>query len=209
MAGCTIYLVRHGQSQANVDGRFGTDEPLTDYGRTQAKELAETLAGIHFDAIYSSPRKRALETATIIAGPRNTQIIQEERLAEKHWGPLEGKVKNEARVEYKDAFAAQQSLGVEERRDFRPLPGIESEQEMMDRYMAAIKDISLRHAGQTVLAVSHQTIMRTLLWHIGYVKYGDLPEGSILNGGYIMLQAEGDAVEVLELHEVRRTDSWF
>ena len=65
----TFYLVRHGESEANVARRFAgrTDSPMTERGREQAKAVAEALAKIHFDRIVSSPLSRCRDTALVIA----------------------------------------------------------------------------------------------------------------------------------------------
>ena len=63
-----LYLVRHGQSQANANHIMQgakIDQPLTDKGRMQANETKEKLSGIQFDKIFVSPLKRASETAEI------------------------------------------------------------------------------------------------------------------------------------------------
>jgi len=59
-----VYLVRHGEQ---VDAEFGLpDGPLSERGRTQAVHLADRLSGIQFDATYTSPLQRAIETASVI-----------------------------------------------------------------------------------------------------------------------------------------------
>jgi broad specificity phosphatase PhoE len=61
-----LYLIRHGQSEANAGLDVGTDPKLTDLGRRQAMWTANRLRGEGIEALYSSPMRRALETATII-----------------------------------------------------------------------------------------------------------------------------------------------
>ena len=65
-----IYLIRHGQTDLNkehrVQGRKGL--PLNEEGKRQAQSLAEKLAGVEFDEIFSSPQERAVQTAEIVTG---------------------------------------------------------------------------------------------------------------------------------------------
>ena len=70
-----IYIVRHGQTEYNVVGRYcgRIDVPLNENGINQAYELRDILKNIKFDYVFSSPLKRALKTAEIIC---NNDIIK-------------------------------------------------------------------------------------------------------------------------------------
>jgi len=63
-----LYFARHGQTNANVNGLPDVElgDSINAVGVKEAKELAETLKNIHFDAIIASPLKRAIETAEAI-----------------------------------------------------------------------------------------------------------------------------------------------
>jgi alpha-ribazole phosphatase/probable phosphoglycerate mutase len=90
----TIYLLRHGETEWNADGnRYcgRTDLPLTEKGIAQAKLVRDELKNIHFDAIFSSPLKRAFHTAEIVSGRED--VIADERLTELDFGSWEGKSK--------------------------------------------------------------------------------------------------------------------
>lgn len=89
-----IYVVRHGQTDYNVEGRYGgrIDIPLNEEGRRQAEIVKELLKNIKFDLVFSSPLIRAYETANIIA---DSDIIKDDRLIERNNGDLEGKLKSE------------------------------------------------------------------------------------------------------------------
>ncbi len=92
-----IYLVRHGQSEANADDKTagGLDSPLTQKGREQANLTGKKLLGlnVNFDLIISSPLSRALDTAKAIAdqiGYDKSDINIIENLKERSFGSLEG-----------------------------------------------------------------------------------------------------------------------
>ena len=93
-----IYIVRHGQTDWNVEGRYAgrQDIPLNKNGIEQAKIIKEELKNIKFDKIYSSPLIRAYETAKIIC---NGDIIKDERIIERCNGNLERKLKSEIKEE--------------------------------------------------------------------------------------------------------------
>lgn len=87
-----IYLIRHGETDQNkckcLQGR--SDIELNEYGRELARKTAEGLKDIDFDVIFTSPLKRARETAEIIRGNRDVPIICEERIQEISFGEYEG-----------------------------------------------------------------------------------------------------------------------
>lgn len=89
-----IYIVRHGQTDYNLEGRYAgrIDVELNEKGIEQANIIKEALKNIHFDMVFSSPLKRALTTASIIT---NNEIIVDNRIIERSNGKLEGKLKTE------------------------------------------------------------------------------------------------------------------
>lgn len=89
-----LVLVRHGQSEVNTKGIFSSGRegyPLTDVGREQAGAIAQELKKLNVSKVYSSPVLRAVETATIISTNLGLSFEQDERLAERGFGSLEGK----------------------------------------------------------------------------------------------------------------------
>ncbi len=87
-----IIIVRHGLSEANKqDFVGGPDTPLAEEGLKQADELAERLAGLDIDAVYSSTMKRAKDTALPLARKLNKEIICDKRLGEVDFGSFAGK----------------------------------------------------------------------------------------------------------------------
>ena len=85
-----IYIIRHGQTELNrrqvLQGR--SDAPLNETGIAQAQQMAEALVGVVFCRVFSSPLRRAVETARIVAP--NVEPEMDERLIEMDYGPYEG-----------------------------------------------------------------------------------------------------------------------
>ena len=138
----TLLLVRHGETDWNADGRLQgqTDRPLSDFGRRQARQLAEELDGEEFEAIYSSDLARARETAEIVGGQLGLAVTLDPDLREKDWGSWEGLTAVERdRVEF---------LG-------------ESTEAHQERILRVLRRISEHHPGDGwVLVVTHGGSMR-------------------------------------------------
>ena len=87
-----VYIVRHGETDWNrvrrVQGH--TDIELNDYGRKLAEETAEGMKEIRLDLCFTSPLKRAKETALIVLGDRQIPVYDEPRIEEISFGRYEG-----------------------------------------------------------------------------------------------------------------------
>ena len=85
-----IYIIRHGQTELNrrqvLQGR--SDAPLNETGIAQAQHMVSALAGVVFCRVFSSPLRRAVQTARIVAP--NVEPEMDERLIEMDYGPYEG-----------------------------------------------------------------------------------------------------------------------
>ncbi len=92
-----LYIIRHGRTDWNVERKMQgwTDIPLNDQGRRMAEEAAEKYKDINFDICYSSPLKRAKETAEILLKGRSIPIIIDDRLKELGFGEFEGTTKDD------------------------------------------------------------------------------------------------------------------
>ncbi len=88
-----LYIIRHGQTDWNVEGKIQgrQDIPLNDMGRRQARALADGMKSRPVAAVYSSPQKRAMETAEAIAGPLGLTVKAVPQLMEIGYGDWEGR----------------------------------------------------------------------------------------------------------------------
>src|SRR5437868_12364336 len=103
-----LYLIRHGQSAGNAEGRFGGHgpTPLSRLGEEQANKTAKVLAKEHISAIYSSDLHRAVQTAEPLAKLLNVPINTSPAFRERHVGVLEGLTFDESRHKFPDDYYA-------------------------------------------------------------------------------------------------------
>jgi len=90
-----LVLVRHGESQWNLENRFTgwVDVPLTEKGRAEARRAGELLREVRFDCAFTSVLQRAIETLDIVLeviGQQGIPIEQDQALNERHYGDLQG-----------------------------------------------------------------------------------------------------------------------
>lgn len=152
-----ICVMRHGETDWNLAGilQGWTDVPLNERGREQSRELARTLARLGFSAILSSPLRRSMETAEIIADAWGLPPpIPCEGLKERHFGRVQGMPKDEVRRRHPDLH--REILSRSPSCDF---VGGESMDHFADRVVAGLRGIATRHAGSRLLLITHGWVM--------------------------------------------------
>jgi len=159
-----LLLVRHGESQGNLEDRFqGRDEyPLTARGLRQARCLAERLEreGVAPAVIYSSPQERALRTAGCLTEALAAPLVTDPRLCERDVGVLTGLTFAEVCARYPEWGRAWQAANDE----WPPIPGEEGPDALARRAGETIASWRARHVdGEIVLAVSHGGILSAML----------------------------------------------
>ncbi|MFO1320595.1 MAG: histidine phosphatase family protein [Burkholderiales bacterium] len=149
-------IVRHGQTEWNVAGRIQghRDSPLTPAGRAQARAVAARLAGEPLVAIYSSDLGRTRDTAAPTAHALGVTVLTDERLRERALGVFEGLTFTEAEERFPVRFAR-----YKQRDPHEDMETGESLLRMRDRVEAVLRDIAGRHAGGTVLVVTHGGVL--------------------------------------------------
>jgi broad specificity phosphatase PhoE len=137
-----IYIVRHGQTDWNLEGRYmgRTDIKLNDIGIEQAKKIYNELKDIKFDIVFSSPLKRAYMTAQIIC---NNDIIKDSRIIERCNGELEGKLKSNYKEYIDFADPKESKYGIEPLLTFR---------RRIDNFL---DEIMTKYKNKNVLIVTH------------------------------------------------------
>ena len=137
-----IYIIRHGQTDWNINGRYGgrIDVPLNEYGIEQAKQIREELKNINFDVVFSSPLIRAYTTAQIVC---DIDIIKDDRIIERSNGDLEGRLKLEItdNIDFNDPN--ENRYNIENIIDFR------------NRINNFFDDITTNYKNKNILVVTH------------------------------------------------------
>ena len=153
-------LIRHGETAANKTGHFqgSSDAPLNGKGLSQAKALARRLKSLDIQSIYSSPQKRAIQTAHPIAKSHDMDITEINGLRELDIGLLDGLDGQDLKDKY-PTFLEQWKGNVGSLR----MPGGESIVELQDRTWKAMQAIRLLHKRETVIVVSHNFAIQSIL----------------------------------------------
>ncbi len=214
---CTIYLVRHGESEGNINfgnwlhevqrTKLGSD--LTDTGRKQAESLASKFNHINFDAIFASHLNRAKHTAEILAKERKMAVVAKEALEERRKGNLGGKTEKELREELDigNIFNYPENMPVEKIWKWKLFPDMESAEEALGRFITALREIAIAYPNKTVLVVSHGFVMRALLVHLGVGTFRELSSGAIANTGFVVLRSDGVDFFIQEISGIEKRNA--
>lgn len=162
----TLYLIRHGRTDWNDQGRLQgrSNIPLNTQGIIEAETLAEVLKDIPFKAIYTSPLQRAAITAEYIAEKHVLKPIEEAAFAEASFGDFEG-------YTWAEVYAHPLILKAQPERDIfhETTGGRESYSQTYIRASQALDTIVSHHAGDTIAVVSHGLVLKTLAYHAGVI----------------------------------------
>jgi broad specificity phosphatase PhoE len=150
----TLYLVRHGENPANITKEFSykrVDYSLTPKGVLQAEQTAELLKKMPLDAIYSSPLKRAHETAQSIARPHQLPVTIIEGFREINVGDLEQMPPAEAAWRWHDEIIAAWGAGKLE----TTFPGGENFLELVERLHHGLLEVTRERKNQRIVIAAH------------------------------------------------------
>lgn len=141
----TLYLVRHGETVDNarqvMQGQ--SQGQLNETGYAQAREVADRLRDVHFDAIIASDLRRSVQTAQIIAEPHQLPVVSTPLLRERDWGDFTGMfIPNLKGLEWP--------------------ANVESLDHLLDRASQFLDFLRADYPGQTVLAVGHGIVNKAI-----------------------------------------------
>jgi 2,3-bisphosphoglycerate-dependent phosphoglycerate mutase len=180
----TLILVRHGESQWNLENRFTgwVDVPLSPKGQQEARHAGELLKNYRFDYGFTSALIRAQDTLKIIlevTSQTDLTIERDQALNERHYGDLQGLNKAETAAKFGD-----EQVHIWRRSYDVPPPNGESLKDtgkrVMPYYQQHIEPRVL--AGQTILVVAHGNSLRSLVMRLENISEQDIPNLNIPTG---------------------------
>lgn len=189
---CTIYLVRHGETEFNVKEimQGQTDSRLTENGVAQAKLRAEEFSTIDFAAIFSSDLFRAQHTAEILKLSRDLAVNTKKLFRERTFGEFDGKSIKEFREKNREMLEKLDTLEEKEKASFRFYQGYETDAEMSSRMLLGFREIAGAYPGKNVLVVSHGAAITSVLVHLGFAKLSELRH-KVENLAYVKIETDG------------------
>lgn len=194
---CTIYLVRHGESEHNVLGYASghVDPALTERGKEQAAQTRQRLSGVKFDVVYSSDLQRAYETAEIIFGAPVPKANRRPILRERNYGRFDGGPHEHLTKSHSTDHS---QMTHDEKWKFKHAEDVESDHELATRFIRGMKAIAQEQIGKTVLVVAHGGALRTLLIGLKHGTYKEYPPASIRNASFVELAYDGHRLTVVD-----------
>lgn len=185
-----LYIVRHGQTQWNVENRIlgRTDLPLTQTGRAQARALADSLRETPIDIIYTSPLERACDTARAIAAERNIPLYQSVALIEHDFGIYEGLPRDDAQYQ------------ADKRNLLTRYPEGESFLDLAARVYSFLNYLREYSSAENVLLVGHNGICRIIhsyFYNMGQDEFVHYAADNCSVARYELTRRADDVLDVL------------
>lgn len=191
-----LLIIRHGQSQANLDGVFvgHVNSPLSDLGKQQAELTANYIvSNYHVDAVYASDLDRAFYTGKRVADLLGLPITADRQLREIFAGDWEQVKFDDLAEHYGEPYQIWlKDIG-------RAIcPNGESVAQLQERFVSALRRIARKNDGKTVVIGTHATPIRTLMTHCAgcdITQMKDIPWVS--NASVTIVEFENDTFRIV------------
>ncbi|WP_330214184.1 histidine phosphatase family protein, partial [Pseudomonas sp. Z18(2022)] len=153
-----LYVVRHGETDANAEGRYqgSLDIDLNERGVLQARELRARLPS-QIDAVVVSPLRRAQQTAAIVFADDGLELHTLDAFRERSVGVFEGLTQAEAAQRYPDLWAQ----NITRQWELAPTDG-ESVSQFVERIRKGLNELLVNHGQQVVVLVAHGVVAKAI-----------------------------------------------
>jgi broad specificity phosphatase PhoE len=184
-----LYFVRHAENAANVERVMAykvVDHPLTEHGRKQVASLGRWFLDRAVAAVYTSPLRRARETAETVAEATGAPLIERDELKELNVGDLDGRGDRESWALHDGVVARWRTGDLDAR-----FPGGESYREVYDRVAGLVHEVIALHPDEDVALVGHGGIFTSVLPRLCAVPGYDWSEQLKLGNTAVTLLRHG------------------
>lgn len=194
-----IFLIRHAEAEGNLyriaHGQY--NGLITDRGYRQIEVLRRRFENEHIDAVYSSDLFRARTTARAIYEPKGLPLNLEPAFREIHMGIWEGRLWQELNTEFEE-----QMFCFNRKLDGFGVEGSETCQQVLDRFLPALRNVAEKHEGQTVAVFSHGAAVRMVLGTLQGLplsEVGETPHGD--NTAVALIEYDGGNFRVVYMND--------
>jgi len=190
---CTIYLVRHGETEWNVKKimQGHKDSKLTKKGINQAKDTAKRLKKIKFDKVFSSDLGRAKKTAEIIALEHKLIVKTHKALRERSFGKYDGQKLKKFQEELKELLQKFEDLNDQEKFKYKMPYDNKSWEDVIAQFITLLREIAVAYPNKKILVVSHGAVIKFFLIHLGFATTKQLGWHAIKNTAHVKLLCDG------------------
>ena len=181
----TILLVRHGQTNSNVNGFYmgWSDEDLNETGYTQVRLLSSRLADLPIASVYTSPLRRAYNTAVILAEPHKLDLKVLDDLTEIRLGDWQGLHIDEIKRRWPELWQ-QSRVDPSE----ITMPSGESFRQVTERAVRVFEVVVGANLGKQAVIVTHDIVVRVLVAHVLKVSNSIYRRFEISNASLSMIR---------------------
>ena len=193
-----LLIIRHGQSQANLDGIFvgHVDSPLSDLGKQQAEITADYIVSTYqVDAVYASDLERAFYTGKTVADRLGLPITAKQGMREIFAGDWETVKFDTLSTEYGEPYQLWlRDIGLAQ------CPNGESTAQLQSRIVATLTEIAEENEGKTVVVATHATPIRTFMHHCSGLPLSEMKNIPwVANASISIIKYENDTFSPLKI----------
>jgi probable phosphoglycerate mutase len=187
--GMQLYVVRHGETQANAEGRYqgSLDVELNERGVLQAQELRARLPA-QIDAVVVSPLRRAQQTAAIVFAQDRLERRTLDAFRERGVGVFEGLTQVEAAQRYPELWAQ----NITRQWELAPTDG-ESISQFVERIRGGLSELLVNHGQQVVVLVAHGVVAKAIRALVRD-DFSDFFDWQLRNGEVLTLKIDSTSV---------------
>ena len=195
----TVLLVRHGQTESNITGYFmgWSNEDISELGYAQAHNLSSRLAEFPIASVYTSPLRRTMNTARILAEPHKLEPTVMDDLIEIGLGDWQGLHRDEISQQWPETWK-QSRIDPSD----ISLPNGESFQQVTARAERAFNRIVANNADQQALVVTHDVVIRVLVAHVLGVSNSIYRRLEIGNASLSIIRVENGKARIVTINDI-------